>query len=107
MPPPGCERLLIEPELRGISRIMPELPRLIVILDNGEEVICEKNQVEHRQDVYIRKKIGEISLSMRPSPYGLATYYSAHIVSNPETKTFNDHNKAVDWILEMLDLEAY
>ena len=86
---------------------MAELPRVIIRLDDGEELVCEKNQLEHRQDVYSRKKVAEIVLTMKQSPHGLAHYYIARIDSNAETKTFNDHGQAVDWILEMLGLEDF
>ena len=52
-----------------LAEVMPELPRLIIVLDDGEELVCENNQLERRQDVYNRKKVAEIGLSMRQSPH--------------------------------------
>jgi len=90
-----------------LSRLIPESPRLIIRLSAAEELVWENNQSEHRQDVYNKKKVGEIGLSMRQTPHGLATYYEARIDSHAESKIFNNHDQAADWILEKLGLEAF
>ena len=91
------------------AKIVPELPRLIIRLDDGEELIFERNQLEHRQDAYIRKKVAEIGVNLEGSPWGSSPHriFQARNDANSKMENFDNHDKAVNWILRELSLEAF
>ena len=90
-----------------LFEVIPELPRLIIRLDDGEELIFEKSHLGDRQDVYNRKKVAEIRLKMKGSPYGPARYYQSQMDSDYKTEDFYEHDQAANWILDMLGLGAF